>query len=265
VEDAYSSELERLCTHRLLSADEEKQLARKIQQGGLEGKRAKDKLVEHNMRLALSQAVWFKKNTYLGRSVEIEDLFIMAVCGVVAAADKFDPDRGFKFSTMASWWIRQALQRGLDFEAAPIRMPNQARQIIATHNAHPELTPTELAAKTGRGMRAVYAALHAPSVVTSTDEPKADGESQWEPADEHAELAYDDFDDYGRTYTDELAAALDSLPADQREVIELMYGFRGEQRTTGEAAEELDLPYGTVSRLHREGLDRLRELPGFAP
>ena len=103
---------------KLLSASEEIELARKILEGGTPGAIAKRKLVQANLRLVVSIA---KK--YVGRGMLFLDLIQEGNLGLIRAAEKFDHERGFKFSTYATWWIRQAITRAIADQARTIRIP----------------------------------------------------------------------------------------------------------------------------------------------
>ena len=109
----------------LLSHEEEIELAKKIEIGGIQGKLAFDKLVSANLRLVVSIA-----KEYAKKGIPLEDLIQEGNIGLMRAAQKFEWDKGFKFSTYASWWIRQAITRFLDVKKDAIRIPIHRQQQI---------------------------------------------------------------------------------------------------------------------------------------
>ena len=111
------SYLNRLTRAGLLTADEEVRLALKIARGGIEGARAKARLVECNMRLVVSIA-----KTYRSSGIPFEDLIQEGAIGLMTATERFDPHRGFRFSTYATQWIRQAIGRAVDNKSKSIRI-----------------------------------------------------------------------------------------------------------------------------------------------
>lgn len=118
VDDELGSYLTQLTKTPLLTRQEERTLARKIQRGGMEGMRAKDRMVEANMRLVFSIA-----KQYLATGLPLEDLIQEGAIGLMTAAERFDPIIGTKFSTYATHWVRQAIGRAVDNKAKMIRLP----------------------------------------------------------------------------------------------------------------------------------------------
>lgn len=117
-EDPVRMYLKEIGTVPLLSADEELRLAREKSEGGPRGQRAKEKLIEANLRLVVSIA-----KRYTGRGMSFLDLVQEGNLGLIKGVEKFDPDKGFKLSTYATWWIRQSVTRALADQARTIRVP----------------------------------------------------------------------------------------------------------------------------------------------
>ncbi|MFZ4508366.1 MAG: sigma-70 family RNA polymerase sigma factor [Fimbriimonas sp.] len=121
-DDGIPSYLSRLTQAPLLTAEEEVVLTRAVQQGD---KGAKQRLIESNMRLVINIA-----KTYRSRSVPLEDLIQEGAIGLMQAAERFDPDKGFRFSTYATHWIRQAIGRAIDNKSKAIRLPAHISQSL---------------------------------------------------------------------------------------------------------------------------------------
>ena len=107
-----------MCRHKLLSKVEEIRLGRKSKLPGIRGKQARDSLAEHNFRLVLSIARGFS-----GRGIPLDDLIAVGNVGLLRAAEKFDPEKGFRFSTYAVWWIRQSCRREISERSTLIHVP----------------------------------------------------------------------------------------------------------------------------------------------
>ena len=121
-DDGIPSYLSRLTQAPLLTPDEEIELTRAVQKGD---KAAKQRLIESNMRLVINIA-----KTYRNRSIPLEDLIQEGAIGLMQATDRFDPDKGFRFSTYATHWIRQAIGRAIDNKSKAIRLPAHVSQSL---------------------------------------------------------------------------------------------------------------------------------------
>lgn len=176
--DAYQSDsfkmyLKEIGQIRLLTQEEEQTLGQLVQEGGESAEWARNRLVKANLRLAVHYAKGFR-----GRGVELEDLVSMGNVGLIKAAEKFDYRLGYKFSTYATWWVRQAISRGIADEAATIRIPVHMNETIyAIKKAQKKLnqengsTPTmeEIVQETGLPEKTVEAAMKAMVNMISLD------------------------------------------------------------------------------------------------
>jgi RNA polymerase primary sigma factor len=169
--DAMAQFLSGVSRYRLLSTREELDLAKRIEHGDLE---AKENMITHNLRLVVSIAKRYQSEP----SMTLLDLVQEGTLGLIRASEKFDWRRGFKFSTYATLWIRQAIQRGIADKARVIRLPvaveQQERKVAAAQRELAgtlgrEATPEEIAAATGLDPKKVVELADAPRVVTSLD------------------------------------------------------------------------------------------------
>ena len=170
--------LNQIGTYRLLTASQEVDLAKRIERGDPV---AKQKMINSNLRLVVSIA----KN-YQGHGLSLLDLIQEGIIGLIRAAEKFDWRRGFKFSTYATWWIKQAVQRGVANKARTIRIPvhviereqkiNRAeRELWAQHNRPP--SDEEVAEKTKLPLKHVREVHTAARAVVSLDKPIGEDQS----------------------------------------------------------------------------------------
>jgi RNA polymerase primary sigma factor len=256
--DALQLFFQELGRYPLLTREEEVELAKQIERGD---KAAKDRMINSNLRLVVSIA-----KRYQGHGLSLLDLIQEGILGLIRAVEKFDWRRGYKFSTYATWWIRQAVQRGVANQARTIRIPThviEREQKIA--RAERELwqkltrepTAEELAVATRLPLDQVEQARAAPRAVTSLDRPLGDGNGatlgDLVPGDEL--LPSQELEVSLRE--DVLRRALAELPEQEREVISLRYGIDEEPKTVREVARRLTLKEKRVREIEAEALERL--------
>ena len=242
----------------LLSASEEVVLAKRIERGDRE---AKDRMIRANLRLVVSVA-----RRYQGHGLPLADLVQEGAIGLIRAVEKFDWRRGFKFSTYATWWIRQAVQRAIANKARTIRVPvHVADRERSVARAEDRLatalgrlpTDAEIASELGVEEEQVRRARQAPRAVASLD--RRIGE------DEGAAL-YELLPSTGRTPFEGVDAALRAetvwgalarLPEREREVVRLRYGLGGDPVSTTQVGALLGITRQRVQQLEAKALDRL--------
>src|SRR6266571_6545834 len=248
--------------HKLLTASEEVTLAKRIERGDVLAKR---RMIESNLRLVVSIA-----KGYRGLGVPFLDLIQEGTLGLNRAVEKFDWRRGYKFSTYATWWIRQSVQRAVANHARTIRVPvhvveRQQKLGRAARRLEVELgreaTKQELADATGLPLQHVDEALGAAQASVSLNQ-TVGADDEGELGDLFADReAPDPFDEAEESLRKQgVRKALDALPERERRILELRFGFEGEPWTLEAIGHELDLTRERVRQLEGQALSRLGAL-----
>jgi len=258
--DALQLFLNEMARYPLLTAEEEVELAKLIERGD---KAAKDRMVNSNLRLVVSIA---KK--YQGHGLSLLDLIQEGIIGLIRAVEKFDWRRGYKFSTYATWWIRQAVQRGVANKARTIRMPvhivdRERKMAKAERELHAKLgrAPTlqEIAKAAKLPLKQVRDVENAARAVTSLDRPVgSEGETSLgelvsgneAPPEEELEVSL---------RQEALRRAVAELPDREQDVLKLRFGLNGDPspQSLEQIGKTLGLTRERVRQIETEALKRL--------
>jgi RNA polymerase primary sigma factor len=257
--DALQLFINEIGRYPLLTKEQEVELAKRVERGD---KAAKDLMVNSNLRLVVSIA-----KRYQGHGLSLLDLIQEGIIGLIRAVEKFDHRRGFKFSTYATWWIRQAVQRGVANKSREIRIPvhivereqkiaRAERELTVKLGRHP--TDAEVARATKIPLPKVLEVRDAARAVTSLDRPVGEGEGSFrelvageaEGPEQEVTLSLEE---------ETLHRAVAELPERERGVVKLRYGLNGDRapESLEEIGRRLGLTRERVRQIEADALERL--------
>jgi len=260
--DATSLYLKEIGYSPLLSAEEEVHFATQLQQGD---EIARHRMIESNLRLVVKIA-----RCYLNRGLDFLDLIEEGNFGLMRAVEKFDPHRGFRFSTYATWWIRQTIERALMNQTRTIRLPvhvvkelNIYRRVSRKLSQKLDHTPTyeEIAEELGKPAETVNKILELNDAVCSLDVPVGDNEKSF--GDTIPDLKYNSPESLTgeENLLEKLQFWLDELPEKQREVLIRRFGLLNhQQETLDQVGREVGLTRERVRQIQIDALRRLNDM-----
>jgi RNA polymerase primary sigma factor len=246
---------------KMLTAEEEKEIAIKAKGGD---KRAKDRLISANTRFVVSVA-----KQYQGQGLDLEDLIAEGNIGLIKAAEKFDPDKGFKFISYAVWWIRQSILQALSDKSRTIRLPlnqvtllNKIRKATAEFAGKNERDPSlkELEEITGIPSDKVYAILNMAAKLVSVDSPfKDEEEGTYIDVIPNQNSPKADAELMKESKEADIAKVLSPLGPRSHDIIRMYFGLGTREMTLTEISEKFGVTSERIRQIKEKALDIIKD------
>lgn len=246
---------------KMLTAEEEKEIAIKAKEGD---QKAKDRLISANTRFVVSVA-----KQYQGQGLDLEDLIAEGNIGLIKAAEKFDPDKGFKFISYAVWWIRQSILQALSDKSRTIRLPlnqvtllNKIRKATAEFAGKNERDPSlkELEEITGIPSDKVYAILNMSAKLVSVDSPfKDEEEGTYIDVIPNQNSPKADAELMKESKEADIAKVLSPLGPRSHDIIRMYFGLGTREMTLTEISEKFGVTSERIRQIKEKALDIIKD------